>query len=152
MTMKGSAANSANSAGRKSRVAPKIPAASATLIHHGERSSTAKSELWWSFSFMAGRTAMRLGERIFLAQRGVPGGELLLRFLLRHRVGLADPRQEQLAAAGDAVEVVARQPAPARPGVQLVFAPVALDPLPVHGCLIPIGYRVRLRAGVRRCN
>src|SRR5579859_2625962 len=81
----------------------------------------------------------------------MPGGELQLRFLGRHAVGLADLADELLAVAADAVELVARQPAPARPRVQLVFAPVALDALPVHGCLIPSEYGVRLCGLAHRC-
>src|SRR5436305_261785 len=52
ITAKGDAANAANSTGRKSRVAPKVPATTSTATHHGERSSTAKSELPCIWSFM----------------------------------------------------------------------------------------------------
>src|SRR5882672_12688710 len=52
--MKGDAAKIANSVGRKSLVAAKIPAERAALIHHDERSRTANSELWCSSSFMIG--------------------------------------------------------------------------------------------------
>src|SRR2546428_12855104 len=50
--MKGDAANTANSAGRNMRVAPKIPAARSALIHHDERIRTANSEFWCSSNFM----------------------------------------------------------------------------------------------------
>src|SRR4051812_36519491 len=52
ITAKGDAANAANSAGRKSRVAPKVPATTSPATHHGERSRTAKSELPCIWSFM----------------------------------------------------------------------------------------------------
>src|SRR2546425_8830401 len=50
--MKGDAANTANSAGRNMRVAPKIPTARSALIHHDERIRTANSEFWCSSNFM----------------------------------------------------------------------------------------------------
>src|SRR5258708_27718070 len=78
--------------------------------------------------------AARLLERIDVAQRFAPGDDLLLGFLGGHAVDLADLLHQQLALAGDAVEVDARQPAPARARVQLVFVPVARDVVPLHGC------------------
>src|SRR2546423_13215615 len=52
ITAKGKAANAANSVGRKSRVAPKAPAATRPATHHGERSRTANSELLCIRNFM----------------------------------------------------------------------------------------------------
>src|SRR5881398_2748572 len=54
ITMNGDAANTANSAARNMRVAPKIPTARSALIHHDERIRTANSEFWCSSNFMAG--------------------------------------------------------------------------------------------------
>src|SRR5436853_7708544 len=52
ITANGAAANAANSAGRKMRVAPKAPAAASPATHHGERSRTANSDLSGTRSFM----------------------------------------------------------------------------------------------------
>src|SRR3989442_13340332 len=55
--MNGAAANTANSAGRNMRVAPKIPTARSALIHHDERIRTANSEFWCSSNFTLRRLA-----------------------------------------------------------------------------------------------
>src|SRR5436190_4237711 len=85
----------------------------------------------------------------------LPGFELHLRGILRDAVGLLDVHREELAPAGDDVEVAGADPRPALARQHLVMQPVALNACPVRwlpqiftGCFVRL--RTRSRQEVSR--
>ena len=67
----------------------------------------------------------------------LPGGELLLRFILGDAIGFLDPAGEVVTLARNHVELVVGELAPLLLDVALELFPVAFDAIPV--LLFPLG-------------
>src|SRR5258705_9288746 len=87
-------------------------------------------------SFMLILLCVRLGSRIPVAITSLEIAELFFRFILGDAVLLLDLAREQVALAGDHIQLVVGQLAPLLFRLALDLLPVAFDAIPIHLLLL----------------